>query len=128
MSATTPALHDTIFIEGLTLETVVGVYAWEKRIRQRLVIDLEMRTDIRRAARDDTLAHTLNYAAISEALIAYCRDHSFELIETYAERMCALLLTSFDLERVTMTLRKPGAVPDAVSVGIRIERRRGDTA
>lgn len=115
---------DTVFIEGLALETVVGVYAWEKRIHQRLVMDLEMSTDIRHAAQNDDLEGTLNYAAISEALIDFCQSHSFELIETYAERMCALLLAQFDICCVKMTLRKPGAVPQATSVGIKIERSR----
>ncbi|WP_414499857.1 MULTISPECIES: dihydroneopterin aldolase [unclassified Zymobacter] len=116
--------RDIVFIEGLVLETVVGVYAWEKRIHQRLVMDLEMSTDIRQAAQHDDLEGTLNYAAISEALLEFCHTHSFELIETYAERMCALLLTQFDIRHVKMTLRKPGAVPQATSVGIKIERAR----
>lgn len=120
--------HDTVFIEGLALETVVGVYAWEKRIHQKLVIDLEMRTDICQAARDDDLNGTLNYAAISEALIEFCRTHSFELIETYAERMCSLLMETFSIEHIRMTLRKPGAVPQASSVGVRIERPHKATA
>lgn len=115
---------DTVFIEGLVLETVVGVYAWEKRIHQRLVMDVEMQTDIRQAALNDDLNGTLNYAAISEALIDFCQSHSFELIETYAERMCTLLLAQFDIRHIKMTLRKPGAVPQATSVGIRIERAR----
>lgn len=115
---------DTVFIEGLALETVVGVYAWEKRIHQRLVMDVEMQTDIRQAALNDDLNGTLNYAAISDALIDFCQSHSFELIETYAERMCALLLKQFAIHHVRMTLRKPGAVPQAASVGIRIERAR----
>lgn len=119
---------DVVFIEGLALETVVGVYAWEKRIHQRLVMDVEMSTDIRHAAQHDDLEGTLNYAAISEALIEFCQAHSFELIETYAERMCALLLEQFAICHVKMTLRKPGAVPQATSVGIRIERSRGVSA
>ena len=115
---------DIVFIEGLVLETVVGVYAWEKRIHQRLVMDVQMSTDIRHAAQHDDLEGTLNYAAISDALIAFCEAHSFELIETYAERMCALLMEQFGVRHVKMTLRKPGAVPQATSVGITIERAR----
>lgn len=115
---------DHILIEGLTLETVVGVYDWEKRIRQRLVLDLALGTDIRAAAADDALDKTLNYAAISERLVEFCDTHSFELIETYAERITTLLFDEFNIEHVSLTLSKPGAVKEARSVGVRIERSR----
>lgn len=115
---------DHIVIEGLTLETVVGVYAWEKCIRQTLVLDIEMGTDIRPAASDDELSKTLNYAAISERIIDFCDTHSFELIETYAERIARLLIEEFKVDHVSLKLSKPGAVKEARNVGVCIKRFR----
>ena len=101
---------DRVLIEALAVETVIGVYDWERTIRQRLVMDLEMATDIRAAAADDDLTHTLDYAAISAR------------IQTFAERLAALLREEFGIPWLTMTVRKPGAVPEAAAVGVRIVR------
>ena len=113
---------DRVLIEALAVETVIGVYDWERTIRQRLVIDLEMATDICAAAAGDDLAHTLDYAAISARIQAYADESRFELVETFAERLAALLRTEFSIPWLRMTLRKPGAVPEAAAVGVRIER------
>lgn len=113
---------DTVLIEGLAVEAVIGVYDWEKRIRQRLVLDLALGWDIRQAAEHDDLNATLNYAAISERIRDYCAQHRFELVETFAERICALLREEFAVPWVRLTLKKPGAVANAAFVGVRIER------
>ncbi|WP_158774832.1 dihydroneopterin aldolase [Cobetia sp. L2A1] len=113
---------DRVLIEALAVETVIGVYDWERTIRQRLVIDLEMATDIRAAAAGDDLTYTLDYAAISARIQSYAAESSFELVETFAERLAALLREEFSIPWLRMTLRKPGAVPEAVAVGVRIER------
>jgi dihydroneopterin aldolase len=113
---------DRVLIEALAVETVIGVYDWERNIRQRLVIDLEMATDIRLAAADDDLAHTLDYAAISARIQTFAAASHFELVETFAERLAALLREEFGIPWLSMTLRKPGAVPEAAAVGVRIER------
>jgi len=113
---------DRVLIEALAVETVIGVYDWERTIRQRLVIDLEMATDIRPAAAGDDLTHTLDYAAISARIQTYADDSQFELVETFAERLAALLREEFGIPWLRMTVRKPGAVPEAKAVGVRIER------
>ncbi|WP_176494275.1 dihydroneopterin aldolase [Cobetia sp. 5-25-4-2] len=113
---------DRVLIEALAVETVIGVYDWERTIRQRLVIDLEMATDIRPAAVGDDLTHTLDYAAISARIQTYADDSQFELVETFAERLAALLREEFGIPWLRMTVRKPGAVPEAQAVGVRIER------
>ncbi|MDH2374591.1 MULTISPECIES: dihydroneopterin aldolase [Cobetia] len=113
---------DRVLIEALAVETVIGVYDWERTIRQRLVIDLEMATDIRPAATGDDLTHTLDYAAISARIQTYADDSQFELVETFAERLAALLREEFGIPWLRMTVRKPGAVPEAQAVGVRIER------
>jgi dihydroneopterin aldolase len=113
---------DRVLIEALAVETVIGVYDWERTIRQRLVMDLEMATDIRAAAADDDLTHTLDYAAISARIQTFAEESRFELVETFAERLAALLREEFGIPWLTMTVRKPGAVPEAAAVGVRIVR------
>lgn len=113
---------DTVLIEDLKLEAVIGVYEWEKRIRQRLSLTLELGCDIAAAARYDDLGATLDYAAISERLKHYCTEHRFELVETFAERIATLLREEFGIVWLRLTLKKPGAVADAAFVGVRIER------
>ncbi|TDO98188.1 dihydroneopterin aldolase [Marinomonas balearica] len=117
-------MKDLVLIEGLHVDAVIGVYEWEKKILQNLVFDLEMEHDNRPAAETDDLSKTLDYEAISNFIAKYCSDNTFELIETLAERLCADLMHLFDIESVRMTLRKPGAVPSAQSVGVKIYRTR----
>lgn len=113
---------DRVLIEGLSVETVIGVYDWERTTAQRLVLDLEMATDIRPAAADDDLNKTLNYAAISTRIGEFAQASHFGLVETFAERLAALLREEFAIPWLRMTLRKPGAVRDATAVGVCIER------
>ncbi|RUM56130.1 MAG: dihydroneopterin aldolase [Marinomonas sp.] len=110
-------MQDIVFIEGLHTKAVIGVYDWEKVIWQDLVFDVEMVP----AANDD-INKTLDYEAISNAITGFCKEHQFELIETLAERLCAVLIDRFGLTSITMTLRKPGAVPAARAVGVKIRR------
>ncbi len=113
---------DQVLIEGLSLETVIGVYDWERTVRQRLELDLELGTDIRPAARDDDLDRTLDYAAICQRLADYADANAHGLVETFAERVAALLIEEFGVRQLRLTVRKPGAVAAARAVGIRIER------
>ncbi|WP_019952607.1 dihydroneopterin aldolase [Kushneria aurantia] len=113
---------DTVLIEDLRLEAVIGVYEWEKRIHQRLSLTLELGCDIGTAAAGDDLNATLDYAAISARLKQFCADNRFELVETFAERIAALLREEFAIGWLRLTLKKPGAVADAAFVGVRIER------
>ncbi|MFQ3786063.1 dihydroneopterin aldolase [Halomonas sp. A29] len=113
---------DRILIESLEFETVIGVYDWERTIRQRLTLDLELATDIRPAATDDDLTKTLDYAAISQRIARFADEHDFALVETFAERLAQLLIDEFGVPWLRLTLRKPGAVPAAAAVGVRIER------
>ena len=116
---------DLVLIEALKVDTVIGVYDWERTLTQTLVLDLELATDIRPAAADDDLAQTLNYAAISERIAEFGAQHSFELVETFAERLAEALRQEFAIPWLRLTLRKPGAVPAAGAVGVRIERGAG---
>ncbi|MFL0798022.1 MAG: dihydroneopterin aldolase [Cellvibrionaceae bacterium] len=113
---------DKVFICGLKVDTVIGVYDWERKIRQTLLVDVEMSTDIRPAAAEDDLGKALDYHRISIRLQEMGKENSFQLIETLAEKMAAMLLTEFPITQLTLSLQKPGAVPDAQTVGITIAR------
>lgn len=113
---------DKVFIKGLQADTVIGVYDWEREIRQKLLLDIELATDIQPAAKTDDLALTLDYAAISARVIAYIHAAEFQLIETLAEKIAQLLMTEFSIPWLKLTLYKPGAVSEAETVGVMIER------
>ena len=113
---------DIVFIEALRVETVIGVYDWERRIRQPVVIDLEMGTDVSRAAASDDVAHALDYKAVSKRVQQFVGESSFFLVETLTERIANLVLEEFSAPWVRVKLNKVGALRCAAGVGIVIER------
>jgi 7,8-dihydroneopterin aldolase/epimerase/oxygenase len=117
-------MSDKVFIEALEIETLIGIYDWERRIRQSLLFDIEMAFDNRKPAASDDIADTLNYKAVSKRLIEYVSASSFGLVETLAERCAEIILTEFAVSHVRLKLSKPGAVRGARAVGVIIERSR----
>ncbi len=113
---------DLVFIEGLRIDALIGMYDWERRARQPVVLDLEMAFDNTRAAASDAIADTLNYKAISKRLIAYISASEFQLVETLAERCAELVRREFNVSWLRLKLAKPGAVRGSRSVGVIIER------
>ncbi len=113
---------DKVFIEGLQMEAVIGVYEWERSIRQKLVLDLEMDWDNSIPAKSEKLEHALDYDRLSRRIIEYVSESQFELIETLAEHIAQIILTEFRVPAVSLTLHKPGAVKAAESVGVKISR------
>ncbi len=113
---------DIVFIKQLAVDTVIGVYEWEKTIRQRLYFDLELVTDIRAAAAGDDLSRTIDYAVVCEKVTALVQQKPVELIETLAEQIAEMLLREFPTQAVRVQADKPGAVPSAQTVGVRIAR------
>ena len=113
---------DTVYIEGLKTDAVIGVYDWERGIRQTLVLDLELASDNRAAAATDGIADAVDYDAISKRVLAYVQASEFELIETVAERVAEIILTEFNIPWLRLKLGKPGAVAEAEDVGVIIER------
>ena len=116
-----------VFIEGLEIDTLIGIYDWERRIRQALVFDIEMAFDNRVPAATDDISKTLNYKDVSKRLIDYVGKSDFGLVETLAERCAAIILEEFGVSHVRLKLSKPGAVRGARAVGVVIERSRGET-
>ncbi|HEU0277008.1 MAG TPA: dihydroneopterin aldolase [Rhodanobacteraceae bacterium] len=113
---------DVVFIEQLAAETVIGIYDWERKIRQTVVLDIEMGFDNAKPAASDDIADTINYKAVTKRLTAFIGESSFLLVETLAERCAALIRDEFGVGWVRLKLAKPGAVTGVKSVGVRIER------
>jgi dihydroneopterin aldolase len=113
---------DIIYIKELEVETVIGIYDWERKIRQRVTLDLEMGADIRPAAVGEDIDKTVSYKDVSERLIAFIEHSEFLLVETMAEQIAQIVLDEFPVPWVRLRLGKPGAVPAAKDVGVIIER------
>ena len=113
---------DIVFLRGLRIETVIGIYDWEKEIKQPVIIDLEMSADVARAAASDRIEDALNYKAVSKRLKQFVSEGRFELVENLAERCAAIIREEFGVEWVRLSLNKIGAVSGAMDVGVIIER------
>lgn len=116
---------DIIYISDLRIDTVIGIYDWERRIKQTVSFDLEMATDISKAAASDSIEDTLDYKAVSKRLIEFVGESQFQLVETMAEQVAAIIINEFNVPWVRLRLNKSGALRHAAAVGIVIERSAG---
>ena len=124
---TTPTqTGDRIFLRGLTAECIIGFIDWERRVKQTVVVDLELPVDCRRASMTDDVADTVDYKSVAKRVLAYVEASEFKLVETLAHRLALLLLEEFALEWVRISLNKPGAIRGSRDVGVVIERSRAD--
>jgi 7,8-dihydroneopterin aldolase/epimerase/oxygenase len=119
-------MNDRIFLRDLRIETVIGIYDWERGIRQTVSFDFEFPADIRQAAATDDIAHTLDYKSVAKAVIAFVEASQYGLVETLAEQVARLILERFGLPWVKIVLNKPGAVRGSRDVGVMIDRSRAD--
>ena len=113
---------DIIYLNDLCIETIIGVFDWERKIKQRVIIDLEMAADIRRAAATDNLDDTLDYKAVAKRVIGFVEQSEYQLVETLAERVAEIILNEFKVPWLRLRLNKQGAVRGANDVGVIIER------
>lgn len=113
---------DIVFIKQLEVISTIGVYDWEKTLQQKLYFDLEMAFDNKPAAANDDINLALNYFSVSEMVTQFAQTRQFELIETMAEEVAALIMQNFSVPWIKVTLHKPGALPRAQSLGVQIER------
>ena len=113
---------DKVFLKGMHTTPVIGIYDWEREIRQDVYIDLVMATDIVKAASTDDIQYALNYKSISDRVVEFANDSSFGLIETLAEKVAAIVREEFDVSWVSVTVHKPGAIDIANDLGVSIER------
>lgn len=113
---------DIVYIRDLRIATTIGIYDWEREVRQTVSLDLEMAADIRAAAASDDIAHALNYKAVAKRIIAHVESSGCLLVERLAEEVAALVLDEFPVPWLRLRLSKPGALRGAQDVGILIER------
>jgi 7,8-dihydroneopterin aldolase/epimerase/oxygenase len=113
---------DKIFIHALKAEAIIGIYAWERQVRQTVLIDIEFAADVRKAAMTDSIDDTLNYKRVAKRILAFVESSQFHLVETLAEHVAMLVLDEFGISWVRITLSKPGAVRSSRDVGVSVER------
>ena len=113
---------DIVYLRDLRIDTVIGIYGWERRTRQTIIFDLEMSADIAKAAASDDISDTLNYKAVAKRLIEFVGNSEFQLVETLAERCAQIIREEYGVRWVRLTLNKKGAVRGATDVGVIIER------
>jgi len=119
---------DRIFLRGLAVECIIGFIEWERRLKQTVVIDLELPVDCRRAALTDDVENTLDYKKVAKRVIAFVESSEFHLVETLAHRMALTVLEEFDLDWIRLSVNKPGAIRGSRDVGVSVERTRADLA
>ena len=126
----TNTLHsgDRIFLRGLTSECIIGFIDWERRVKQTVVLDLELPVDCARAAASDEVADTLDYKKVAKRVLSFIEASEFKLVETLAHRLALTVLEEFALPWVRISVNKPGAIRGSRDVGVTIERVRADLA
>ena len=117
---------DKIFIHALKTETIVGIFDWERQLKQTVVMDIEFSADIRKAALSDSIDDTLNYKGVAKRVLGFVDESSFHLVETLAEHIAMLILEEFRVSWVSIALSKPGAIRSSRDVGVMLERTRQD--
>lgn len=117
-------MNDVVFIQGLSVHTIIGVYDWERAIKQPLLIDCEMTCDISLAGQSDEVAHAINYQTVCQDIERLCHQIKAQLLEKLAEEICAYLLANYPCQTVVLTIHKPNAIKQATSVGVKITRHQ----
>jgi dihydroneopterin aldolase len=117
---------DKIFIHALKTETIVGIFDWERQVKQTVLIDLEFSADVRKAALSDSIDDTLNYKRVAKRVLGFVEGSGFHLVETLAEHLAMLILEDFGVAWVRISLSKPGAIRNSRDVGVVLERQRED--
>lgn len=113
---------DIIFLGGLEIQTIIGIYDWERETRQTIILDIEMAYDIERAAETDDIQYTLDYKTVSKRIISFVQDSQFFLVEKLIVEIANIIRNEFNVPWVKITLNKKGAIRGASDVGIIIER------
>jgi dihydroneopterin aldolase len=117
---------DTIFIHALKTEAIIGIFDWERQVKQTVLLDIHLSADIRKAALSDSIDDTLNYKRVAKRVLAFVEASKFHLVETLSEQVAMLILAEFEVATVRIALSKPGAVRSSKDVGIIIERSQSD--
>lgn len=119
---------DKIFLQDLRVEAVIGIWEWERRVRQTVSLDIELATDVKKAAVSDNIEDALDYKGIAKHLIGVVESSEFKLVETLAETLARIVVVDFGVAWVKMSVSKPGAIEGSRNVGVIIERTVEDYA
>ena len=117
---------DKIFIHALKTEAIIGIFDWERQVKQTVIVDIEISADIRKAALSDSIDDTLNYKRVAKRVLTFVEESKFHLVETLAEHIAMLILDDFGITWVRISLSKPGAIRSSRDVGVVLERGRED--
>jgi len=115
---------DKIFIHALKTEAIIGIFDWERQVRQTVILDIEVSADTLKAAMSDSIDDTLNYKRVAKRVLAFVEASQFHLVETLAEHIAMLILEEFGVAWVRLSLSKPGAIRGSRDVGVLLERDR----
>lgn len=115
---------DTIFIHALKTEAIIGIFDWERQVKQTVLVDIEIGADIAKAALSDSIDDTLNYKRVAKRVLAFVEESTFHLVETLGEHIAMLILEDFGVPWVRISLSKPGAIRSSRDVGVLLERDR----
>ena len=118
--------QDKIFIRGLEIECIIGFIDWERRVKQKVVHDIELPVDCAHTAKTDAVADTLDYKQVVDQVVELIADSSFMLVETMAQKVAELIIQNFSVNWVRVVVNKPGAIRELRDVGVSIERYRDD--
>ncbi|MCP3673090.1 MAG: dihydroneopterin aldolase [Gammaproteobacteria bacterium] len=116
--------RDIVYIKDLQIKTIIGIYDWERKIKQTVSIDIEMATNIAKAAASENIEDTINYKAVGKRIIQFVEDSSYQLVETMAEKVAQIILDEFAVPWLRLRISKPGALRSSKDVGLVIERER----
>jgi len=116
---------NTIYIHGLQLQTIIGIYDWEQAAKQPIILDIDIGTSFQKAIQSDDINHCINYADVAKRVIAIADKHQFKLVESFAEYIADTILSEYQADWVRIKLDKPQAIAEAQSIGIIIERKNG---
>ena len=117
---------DKIFIHALKTEAIIGIFDWERQVKQTVIVDVEISADIAKAALSDSIHDTINYKRIAKRVLAFVEASKFHLVETLAEHIAMLILEDFGIAWVRISLSKPGAIRNSRDVGVTLDRDRND--
>jgi dihydroneopterin aldolase len=116
--------RDIVYIRDLKVETIIGIFDWERQIKQTVSIDIEMATDIAKAAKSDHIDDAINYKAVGKRIIQFVEESEYQLIETMVETIAQIVLKEFNVNWLRLRVSKPGALRGAKDVGLVIEREK----
>lgn len=117
-------MNDIVFIKNLHIDTLIGVYDWERAIKQKLVVSASIVCDMTQASQTDDVQHAINYKSVCEDIERLCHQLKAKLLESLAEQICQFILDTYPCYSITLTIDKPNAIKHAESVGVQITRRR----